>query len=115
MNQVSQISQPEYLVVKKKRGRAAARKELKRAALRKARKRQGYATYRFKDVDPVINVITQAMKLSNQTHRQIASASGVSPTTLSNWKAHRTRRPQFCTIAAVAGALHREFVLMQRN
>lgn len=96
------------ITVKVKRGRAAPNKA-------KRKRRQGYHTYSFKEVDPVIDVIAQAMKLSNQTHREIASASGVSPTTLSNWKSHRTRRPQFCTIAAVAGALHHEFRLMRRR
>lgn len=74
-----------------------------------------YKTYRFKQSDPVLEVITTAIKLSNQTMAQIAAHSGVSKNTLYNWQRRRTHRPQFCTVAAVAGALHQEFKLVRRR
>lgn len=41
--------------------------------------------------------------------------SGVSPTTLHNWKNKKTRSPQFATLNATALATGYELVLQKRN
>jgi transcriptional regulator with XRE-family HTH domain len=64
-----------------------------------------YKSYVFIDKDPVIDVVRTAMQDAKARPAVVARDSGVSPTTLGNWFHGRTRRPQFATVAAVAGAL----------
>jgi transcriptional regulator with XRE-family HTH domain len=64
-----------------------------------------YRGYLFIDKDPVIDVIRTKVQDSKQKVAHVAHDSGVSPTTLGNWFGGKTKRPQFATVAAVAGAL----------
>jgi transcriptional regulator with XRE-family HTH domain len=43
--------------------------------------------------------------LRSQKIAQLNEISGVSKSTISNWKKKKVRRPQFCTISAVALAV----------
>ena len=45
---------------------------------------------------------------------EINKASNVSRATLYNWKKRKTKRPQHCTLAAVAGACGKAFALVDK-
>lgn len=64
-----------------------------------------YRSYKFTERDPVIDKIRGIVSNSEQNYKNISEASGVSAATMSNWFRGKTKRPQFCTIAAVAAAL----------
>lgn len=80
----------------------------------KAEKKRGhlrpYATYMFRDKDPVIDIMRTMVADAGVKHRTIRDNSGVSTTTLRNWFYGKTRRPQFATVQAVAHSLGRSFV-----
>lgn len=70
--------------------------------------------YRFRDQDPIVR---ETLKLLNGTSfAQVANdlkAGGgetVAAGTLSNWRTKKTKRPQFCKIAAVGAAAGKELV-----
>lgn len=60
-----------------------------------------YRTYLFTDKDPIIDLARTAVKDSDKSYTEIHADTGVSTTTLYNWFGGKTRRPQFCTVAAV--------------
>lgn len=60
-----------------------------------------YRTYNFVDKDPIIDKVRTAVEDSGKSYSKIHESSGVSTTTLYNWLHGDTRRPQFCTVAAV--------------
>jgi hypothetical protein len=79
-----------------------------------------YNTYRFqeKDKDPVIDVLRTAQQDANIKPGKIATASGVSPSTIHGWFYGKTRKPQFATVVAVArsiGAIDRIEALIRRG
>ena len=77
-----------------------------------------YRTYRFVDKDPVIDVLRTAQQDAKVKPSAIATASGVSSSTLHNWWHGRTRKPQFATVVAVArsiGAIDRIEALIRRG
>jgi DNA-binding phage protein len=63
-----------------------------------------YKSYSFVDKDPVIDVMRTVVEDSKKSYAKISRESDVSATTLSNWFYGKTKRPQFCTVAAVARA-----------
>ena len=70
-----------------------------------------YRTYQFIDKDPVIDrirTILQDEKLLDKLST-VSELSNVSRTTLGNWFDGDTKRPQFATLAAVAGAAGYEY------
>lgn len=72
------------------------------------KKHRGFITYKsylFKEKDPVIDAMRTAFSDSKRTVKNVADESGVSPTTISNWFHGKTRKPQFCTVSAVATSL----------
>jgi len=71
-----------------------------------------YSAYKFgrDDKDPIIDVVHTALDESGLNYSQASSISGVSASCLHNWIEGDTRRPQFCTIMAVMGALGKEIV-----
>lgn len=72
------------------------------------KKKRGFITYRsylFKEKDPIIDVVRTSFSDSGKSYKKVADESGVTPTTLSNWFHGKTRKPQFCTVSAVLGAL----------
>ena len=74
-----------------------------------------YKSYVFRDKDPIIDVLRTAVADSKRKYSAIQEDSGVSTTTLYNWFHGATRRPQFCTVNAVARALGKELRLMDRK
>lgn len=63
-----------------------------------------YKSYNFVDKDPVIDAIRTAVSDSGLSYTKISDKSSVSAGTLGNWLNGKTRRPQFCTVWAVARA-----------
>jgi len=74
-----------------------------------------YRTYSFVDKDPIIDIMRTLAQDSKRSYLEISDTSGVSTTTLYNWFHGATRRPQFCTIAAVAGALGKAVGLVNKK
>lgn len=64
-----------------------------------------YKSYNFIDKDPVIDVMRNCLSDQHVAYARLAHLSGVSESTLRNWFDGKTRKPQFCTVAAVMGAL----------
>lgn len=65
-----------------------------------------YKSYVFRgDGDPVLGTVNSWIADSGKTAAQISRDSSVSTGTLGKWRKRVTRRPQFCTIAAVSKAL----------
>lgn len=69
-----------------------------------ARKSTVYRTYQFKDRDPILDRIAIAITESGEDISDISEDSGVSTTTLYNWRRKKTRRPQYCTVVATLRA-----------
>ena len=70
-----------------------------------ARKKLGYLrpykSYIFRGRDPILNKVNAAINDSGLTKQEIHKRSGVSASTLYNWRPQgKTRRPQFCTVEA---------------
>jgi hypothetical protein len=59
-----------------------------------------YKSYNFVDKDPSIDFVHSLMDRHNKTARQIQEAGGPTSATIYNWINGKTRRPQFCTVAA---------------
>ena len=74
-----------------------------------------YRTYSFQDKDPIIDVMRTLVDDSQKSFGDISADSNVSKTTLYNWFHGKTKRPQFCTIAAVAGALGKSIGLVNKK
>ena len=76
-----------------------------------------YKSYVFKDRDPIIDLMRTAVEDTGDSYAHLSVASGVSTTTLSNWfgRKAKTKRPQFCTLQAVARACGKELVLANVN
>jgi transcriptional regulator with XRE-family HTH domain len=64
-----------------------------------------YGSYSFIDKDPVIDALRTAIQHEKATYAQIEQKSGVTDSTLRNWFEGKTKRPQYCTVAAVWKAL----------
>jgi transcriptional regulator with XRE-family HTH domain len=64
-----------------------------------------YATYLFRDKDPVIDELRTMKQDAGVSDKEISETSGVSTTTLYNWFQGKTRRPQSSTTEAVGRAL----------
>lgn len=78
---------------------------------------RGYNTYRFKDHDPIIDIVRTCLQIyaSIHTHgkmsravRQVSRSSGVSMSCIQNWLSGVTSMPRFCTVVAVVHATGRE-------
>jgi len=67
-----------------------------------------YKSYNFVNKDPIIDVIRTVVEDEEKSYNQVSAGSGVSTQTLRNWFLGKTRRPQFCTIAAVARCCGRQ-------
>jgi hypothetical protein len=72
-----------------------------------------YASYVFRkdEQDPIVDKIRTIFNEHGDTIGHVAQAAGVSPATLSNWFSGKTRKPQFCTTAAVIRSMGYDFVL----
>jgi len=78
---------------------------------------QLYGYYKFKqgEKDPVIDQVHTMMDDAGADYTKTAEASGVSRSAIYNWLEGPTMKPQFCTIAAVAGALGYEMTWQKKN
>jgi transcriptional regulator with XRE-family HTH domain len=65
-----------------------------------AMKQYPYKSYVFRSTDPILDELQPLLR--SMRHSELSKLSGVSATTMSNWKRKRTRRPQFATVSAVA-------------
>lgn len=63
-----------------------------------------YKSYQFQDHDPILDQIATVIVDSELTYSEISARSGVSMTTLNNWRQRYTKRPQFASVAAVVRA-----------
>jgi hypothetical protein len=59
-----------------------------------------FKSYVFRQTDPIIDALMPTLRANKIS--QLNKLSGVSTSTMSNWKKKKTRRPQFCTVTAVA-------------
>jgi hypothetical protein len=66
---------------------------------------QTYSSYNFVDKDPVIYEFEYAQKRLGLNDSQVSKGSGVSTTTLRNWKWGKTRKPQNASIEAAYRAM----------
>lgn len=76
---------------------------------------EGYRTYRFRDKDPVIDLLRTVIQDLDISYTKVSAQSGVSTTTLYNWFNGPTRRPQHCAVQAVARSLHYELKMVRRK
>jgi transcriptional regulator with XRE-family HTH domain len=74
-----------------------------------------YKTYSFKTKDPAIDKLRTKIQDAGESYNDISVKSGVSVGTLNNWFNGGTRRPQFATLAAVAGALGYDWSLVKKR
>jgi hypothetical protein len=81
-----------------------------------------YTAYRFRadEQDPIVDkmrTIFDDHKTANGrlSYRKVAEESGLSEQTIGNWFRGKTRRPQFCSIAAFARSQGYDFVLAPLN
>lgn len=68
-----------------------------------------YKAYRFTQRDPAIDLVLRA--IGSTPNSQIEKAGGPRAGTIANWRNHKTRRPQHCTLAAALGAKGKHFVI----
>ena len=66
---------------------------------------KAYQSYLFRNKDPVIDRLRTLIADADVSHQYIENKSGVTARTLYAWFHGKTKRPQHCTIAAVAAAL----------
>jgi len=79
----------------------------------KKRKAVIYTTYKFRDRDPILAKTQALIDSIGLTSKEIHEATGVSRSTLGNWKPKgKTMRPQFCTVEAVARACGKTLVFV---
>lgn len=76
---------------------------------------QPYKSYLFRTKDPIIDKIHTVIDDSGMSYREINERSGVSTSAMNGWINGATRRPQFCTIAAVAGACGKQLVMVNKK
>lgn len=80
-----------------------------------------YATYRFKDKDPIIDRMRTAYadarandpELRKAGFAEVARRSGLSATTPVAWFDGDTRRPQFASVAAFARSIGYEIAIVK--
>jgi len=61
-----------------------------------------YKSYNFTDKDPILDWTRTVVEKAKMSPREIQEAGGPTSTTIYNWFYGKTKRPQFCTVAAAA-------------
>ena len=74
-----------------------------------------YTSYNFVDKDPVIDKMRTLVKREGFSYGEISGKSGVSASTMHNWFEGKTKRPQYATVMAVAGALGYRSVFVRKG
>lgn len=70
-----------------------------------------YPAYLFKDHDPVLDQVDTVIADSGMKLSGVAAVAHISPTTLTNWRMRKTKRPQFASVAAVVRAVGGEITI----
>ncbi len=70
--------------------------------------------YRWRDRDPILDLVNSLIEESNMSRLQIAVKCGVSISTLRNWDIGKTKRPQAVTVKFVLEAMGYSLAV-QRN
>ncbi len=74
-----------------------------------------YASYMHRDQDPAVGMVLDALDGSGRAEKEVAGGKQqVSRSTLRNWRTKKTKRPQHCTLAAVAGEVGKVFTLRDK-
>jgi len=73
-----------------------------------------YKSYMFRQKDPAIDLVRTAVADSEMSHTEIHNKSGVSIGAINGWFYGETKRPQHCTLEAVARACGKKFVLQDK-
>lgn len=74
-----------------------------------------YKSYRFRNKDPIIDLVRTAIADAGVSYQIIEDRSGVTTQTLRNWFTGPTRKPQFATIQAVLRAIGQELKIVRSN
>jgi len=72
-----------------------------------------YKTYVFRDQDPAVGNVLE--ELNGYKPREINQISGLSASTIRNWRSKKTKRPQHTTLAAALGAVGKEFRIVDKK
>lgn len=72
-----------------------------------------YNSYVFKDKDPVIYEVRDAIERAGVSHNEIERRSGVTSNTLFQWFHGKTQRPQHATVRAVLRAIGYDYRLVE--
>lgn len=75
---------------------------------------EGNTGYRWRDRDPILDLVNGLIKDSKMSFEQISNRCGVSKSTLWNWDRGKTKRPQAVTIKFVLNAIGYELTV-RRN
>jgi hypothetical protein len=68
-----------------------------------------YKSYSFKDHDPILDAIDTVHTLAGRpTFKKLSEDSGVSVTTLGNWRSRKTKQPRSAGVEAVLRAMGAE-------
>lgn len=59
-----------------------------------------YKSYNFVDKDPSIDFVHSLMDRHNMSPQKVQDGGGPTAATVYNWINGKTKRPQFCTVAA---------------
>lgn len=70
-----------------------------------------YKSYLFTTRDPILDVIMAARSNAKMKYKAIHEAGGPTPATLRNWESGKTKRPQFCTIAAASRTMGKRGIM----
>lgn len=70
-----------------------------------------FKTYVFKEQDPIVGKVLIVIRDTNKHDTTVANDSGVSVSTLKNWRSRKTRRPQFATVNAVLRSCGKKLIV----
>lgn len=71
--------------------------------------------YRWRDKDPIIDLIHTLIDDSGEKVKSIAEKSGVSPGTIHNWIGGKTKKPQAVTVKHVLHAIGYDLAVQKRS
>lgn len=71
--------------------------------------------YRWRDRDPILDLINGLVKESGMSFEQISNRCGVSKSTLRNWDVGKTMRPQAVTVKFVLNAIGYDLMVRRKS
>ena len=69
--------------------------------------------YRWRDKDPILDLVNACIHTSGLSHKQISEHSRVSMGTLKAWDVGKVRKPQAATVRAVLEAVGYSLVILR--